>query len=302
MLKRDRDKLPVKRRDLLNTHMDSTIWNDFKFRPDDVIIATYAKAGTTWTQQIVGQLLHGPDPDLDVSKVSPWVDFRFPVKEQKLRQLDEIKGRRFLKTHLPVDALVFSEHAKYIYVGRDGRDVCWSLYNHHANANDLWYSLINDTPGRVGPPINKPTEDIYQYYRDWFEKGYPFWSFWESVKTWWEIKDLPNVLFVHFNDLKRDMPGEIRRIAQFLGVDVDEEAFATVIKYCTFEWMKENSEKVSPAGGAFWNGGPQKFMNKGVNGRWQSTLTDEDCKLYEEKAIEELGIDCAKWLSFGNVP
>ena len=42
--------------------------------------------------------------------------------------------RRFLKTHLPVDALVFSEKAKYIYIGRDGRDVVWSLYNHHANA------------------------------------------------------------------------------------------------------------------------------------------------------------------------
>ena len=49
-------------RELHNHHFDSTIWNDFKFRDDDIIIATYAKSGTTWMQQIVAQLLFGGDP------------------------------------------------------------------------------------------------------------------------------------------------------------------------------------------------------------------------------------------------
>ena len=48
--------LPKKTRELHNHHFDSTIWNDFKFRDDDIIIATYAKSGTTWLQQIVSQL------------------------------------------------------------------------------------------------------------------------------------------------------------------------------------------------------------------------------------------------------
>lgn len=55
-----------------------------------------------------------------------------------------------------MDALVFSPKAKYVYIGRDGRDVVWSLYSHHANANDTWYRALNDTPGRVGPPIERP--------------------------------------------------------------------------------------------------------------------------------------------------
>jgi aryl sulfotransferase len=50
-----RDGWPVKTRELHNHHFDSTAWNDFAFRDDDIVIATYAKAGTTWTQQSVGR-------------------------------------------------------------------------------------------------------------------------------------------------------------------------------------------------------------------------------------------------------
>jgi len=55
---------PVKSRELHSHHFDSTIWNDFQFRPDDIIIATYAKSGTTWMQQIVAQMMFNGHPDL----------------------------------------------------------------------------------------------------------------------------------------------------------------------------------------------------------------------------------------------
>jgi aryl sulfotransferase len=58
---------PQKTRELHNHHFDSTIWNEFKFRADDIIIATYAKSGTTWTQQIIAQMMLGPDPTLAVA-------------------------------------------------------------------------------------------------------------------------------------------------------------------------------------------------------------------------------------------
>ena len=52
-------KWPKKTRELHNHHFDSTIWNDFRFRDDDIVISTYAKSGTTWMQQIIAQLLFG---------------------------------------------------------------------------------------------------------------------------------------------------------------------------------------------------------------------------------------------------
>ena len=214
---------PVKTREIHSHHFDSTIWNDLAFRDDDIIISTYAKSGTSWTQQMIAQMMFGGDPDLAVAEMSPWLDLRVPPKEVKLPEVEAQTHRRFLKTHLPVDALVFSPRARYIYIGRDGRDVLWSLHNHHTSANALWYEALNDTPGRVGPPIDPPTEEIREYWHTWMEKdGHPFWPFWENIRSWWAIRDLPNVHLVHFADMKRDMPGEMRRMAAFLEIPIDE--------------------------------------------------------------------------------
>ena len=121
---------PQKTREMHNQHIDSTVWNDFKFRDDDIIISTYAKSGTTWMQQIISQMLFAGDTEQDTQAMSPWIDLRVPPKEVKLPAVEAQTHRRFVKTHLPVDALVYSPKAKYIYIGRDGRDVLWSLYNH----------------------------------------------------------------------------------------------------------------------------------------------------------------------------
>ncbi|MDP3459933.1 MAG: sulfotransferase domain-containing protein [Hyphomonas sp.] len=293
---------PVKTREIHSHHFDSTIWNDLRFRDDDIIIATYAKSGTSWTQQMIAQMMFGGDPELAVAEMSPWLDLRVPPKQVKLPEVESQTHRRFLKTHLPVDALVFSPSAKYIYIGRDGRDVVWSLYNHHANANALWYEALNDTPGRVGPPIGPPPDDIRTYWHDWMEKdGYPFWPFWENIRSWWAIRDLPNVHMVHFADLKRDMPGEMRRMAAFLDIKIDESRWDRIVEYCRFDWMKANATKSVPLGGAFWDAGAEVFINKGVNGRWAETLTAAESAAYEARAVAELGQACADWLKTGEM-
>ncbi len=293
---------PQKTRELESHHFDSTIWNDFKFRDDDVIVATYAKSGTTWTQQIVGQILYNGDETLDVGALSPWLDLRIPPKPVKLDALEAQTGRRFVKTHLPVDALVFCPKAKYIYIGRDGRDVVWSMYNHHVSANDMWYAALNDTPGRVGPPIERTDLDVVSYFRQWLDKdGFPFWPFWENVRSWWALRNLPNVKFIHFANLKRDLSGQMREIAGYLGVAVDEAKWPGIVEHCTFDYMKTHAARSAPLGGVLWEGGAETFINKGTNGRWRDFLTAEDSARYEARALEELGPECARWLASGEL-
>ncbi len=290
---------PTKTREMHSHHFDSTIWNEFDFRDDDIVIATYGKSGTTWVQQIVSQLIFNGEEGIEVAEMSPWLDLRVPPREVKLPAVKAQTHRRFIKTHLPVDALVFSPKAKYLYIGRDGRDVIWSMYNHHASGNAEFYNALNG-PGLVGPPLDPPPADIRQYFLDWLEKdGYPFWSFWENIASWWAIRDLPNVMLLHFNDLKAGMPAEIRKVAAFLDIPIDESQWAAIVEHCTFDYMKANAAKTVPLGGAFWEGGAQTFIHKGQNGRWRDTLTKDDCAHYEAMARERLGEQCAAWLAHG---
>ncbi len=290
---------PVKTRDIHNHHMNSAIWDDFAFRNDDVIVATYGKSGTTWTQQIVGQLIFAGDPDVEVGAISPWLDLRI-LPPDILDQLEAQQHRRIVKTHLPVDALNFSRKAKYLYIGRDGRDVLFSLYNHHASANQLFYDMLNGTPGLVGEPIERPDPDINRYFRTWVaEDGQPFWPFFENIRSWWAVRDLPNVKLVHFADLKADLEGQMRAIAEFLDCDIPEGRWPAVIEHCQFDWMKANAPKVAPLGGAIFSGGAGDFIHKGVNGRWKDVLTAQESAEYEARAVAELGDDCARWLATG---
>lgn len=177
------------------------------------------------------------------------------------------------------------------------------IINYHANANAKWYPALNDTPGLIGPPIEPPPQDIRQYLHDWLAReGHPFWPFWENVRTWWNIGNLPNVMLVHFANLKRDMRGEMRRIASFLDVPVNESKWNAICNYCSFDWMKKNATKSVPLGGAFWDAGAEVFINKGINGRWKDVLTRVEVAEYETRAAQELGKECVHWLATGEVP
>jgi aryl sulfotransferase len=106
---------------------------------------------------------------------------------------------------------------------------------------------------------------------------------------------------LHFEDMKRDLPGQIRRIARFLEIPVEADTWPAIVEHCSFGYMKANATKSVPLGGAFWEGGAQTFVHKGENGRWRDTLTAEDVARYEAKALAELGPECARWLAGGAV-
>jgi aryl sulfotransferase len=110
------------------------------------------KSGTTWTQQIIGQLIFNGQEDLPVAEMSPWLDIVLPPPEASVELVKTQTHRRFIKTHLPLDALTFSPRAKYTYVGRDGRDVVWSMHNHHANFRADFYDQFAGNPRRGPDP------------------------------------------------------------------------------------------------------------------------------------------------------
>ena len=294
-------KWPKKTREMQTSMIDSTYWNDFEFRDDDIIVGTYQKAGTTWVQQIIAQFVfNGETEGMPVGDISPWLDLRLPPLEAKLPDIIAQKHRRFLKTHLPVDALVYEPKAKYIYIARDGRDIVWSLFNHHHALNDVFYDGIASLPN-FGPLLPRPeTEDVREYFLAWLAgDGHPFWPFWENIRTWWETRNLPNMYFLHFQNLVDDLEGTMRKIAAFLDIPIDESKWDLMVHHCGFDYMKKNATLSTPLGGVIFTGGADSFIFKGINDRWRDTLNKADIEAYEARALVEVGPECANWLATG---
>ena len=114
--------LPERTHAYHNHVFNSDHWDHYRPRPDDIIIATSYRSGTTWMQNIVLQLIFWGRPKPPLSDVSPWLDHRTSPLSPKLEKLESQKHRRFLKSHLPLDALPYDPRVKYIVVGRDARE------------------------------------------------------------------------------------------------------------------------------------------------------------------------------------
>jgi aryl sulfotransferase len=288
---------PVKSREIVTPPCVSARWNDFSFRDNDIVIATWAKSGTTWTQQIVAQLIFNGRPDAFGMAISPWIDAGFIPNAGEMAAAQT--HRRFLKTHLPVDALVYSPKAKYLYVGRDARDVFWSWFHHWSDLTPPAYEALNNF---CSPAMQPPEMDIRAAYHDWLDRdAYPQSSFWDNVRSWWEHRHLPNLLLLHFGAMKADTEGTIRRIAAFLDIPVDDDLVAKVARHCSVEHMKELADGVDFLDMLF-DGGGRSFINKGTNGRWRDVLDAEEVAKCDRIATERLSPECAHWLRTGEMP
>ena len=46
---------------------------------------------------------------------------------------------------------------------------------------------------------------------------------------WWKHKDDPNVLFLKYEDMKKDHPGAVRAIAEFIGCDLKPDVVDKIV-------------------------------------------------------------------------
>jgi aryl sulfotransferase len=263
---------------------DSLRWNFLTFRDDDIVIATWGKTGTTWTQGIVANLIFlGRDVPASPLEMSPWLKMRMVPLEHVLTQLEQQTHRRFIKTHLPLDGLRFEQRVKYLYVGRDTRDVFTSWWNHYRSFTEEALISFNTAPGRVGPELPRCPDDIHDYWRtfmtrgwfDWENEGYPSSSRLRHAQSWWDYRHLPNILLVHYMDLLADFPTEVQRIANFLEIQVPEEEWPTIIRNCTLSEMRASAASQNRLQQVL-KGGAETFFYKGTNNRWKEVLSADE--------------------------
>ncbi|XP_067560108.1 sulfotransferase 1C4-like isoform X4 [Pseudorca crassidens] len=209
------------------------IWN-FQARPDDLLISTYPKAGTTWTQEIVDLIQN--EGDIDRSQRAPtherfpFIEWKIPGMESGLEQANAMPSPRILKTHLPIHLLppsFLEKNCKMIYVARNPKDSMVSYYHFHRMNKGLpapgtWEEYFESFLAGDGErtqlcshPFSKSSNTL-QRSISLEQQGlcllHLCWGSWyDHVKGWWDAKDQHRILYLFYEDMKRGL-WEIGRI------------------------------------------------------------------------------------------
>lgn len=217
-------------------------------RDGDIWISVPVKSGTNWMMNVVHQLLTGGDDSFDtIYRVVSWPEFTErpgqPV-EEVMSRIDALPTdrRRAFKSHTAPPDLPFrkagdGKDAKYIVVCRNPEEALVSFKVFLEQHTDEFFG----TWGLPKAALTRP--DFPTFYREVVdEKGMQGMLF-GFVAAWWPLRNEPNVLMMHFSDMKKDLPGCIRKVASFLGIEPSESEWKKIDDHSTFEWMKANETK-----------------------------------------------------------
>ncbi|XP_077523982.1 sulfotransferase ssu-1-like [Amblyomma americanum] len=176
----------------------------YKPRPDDLFTVSYPKCGTTWMQHIVYNILMNGEESSDPLDLV----LRLPFLEMQGGEAAEYAPRpAAFKTHLSFHKNPYSPDAKYIYITRNPYDCCVSFYYHTRNL----------------PPYKFADGTFDQFFELFLQGRVDFGDYFENVLSWYEHRNDPNVLFLTYEDLKRDTARGILKIAAFIGEDQEKK-------------------------------------------------------------------------------
>jgi hypothetical protein len=228
---------------------------NYRPQPEDVFVATQMRCGTTWMQQLVYEIASRGRGDLSdqghrhLYATCPWIDALNSVSLEHAPRIGE-KGLRIIKTHLPVALCPYGEDAKYIYVAR--------------HPVSCFASIVDFNRLMIGPLLPPVTT-----LAEWFCSDRMYWSPWPAhVDGWWRwAKGRPNVLFVHFEEMKRDFGSVRDRVARFLGYQLTADEARRVDERCSFRYMQDHEEFFEMAPPTMFSVAGDHFMPSGKASR-----------------------------------
>lgn len=276
---------------------DTRRWAPFEHRPDDIFICTPPKCGTTWTQAICAMFVFGgPEHGHQPGVVSPWVDAIFSELDDCMAQVSAQTHRRYLKTHTPLDGIPFHEACTYLVIFRDPRDTFFSSVNHRNNMNDQELALATFPSGE-------------QAFEDWLhgvrpDGGWDFVSLdslCHFINSYWPYKNLPNVHFFHYSDMKRDLRSAVAGMAVATETELSDVQIDAYAAAADFGAMKANADQFAPeAGTGMWKAESSFFAN-GTSGQWEAGLTEAQKAAFDVRFAELVpDAEQAQWMLDGS--
>lgn len=264
------------------------IWDqihNFQAREDDILVATFPKAGTTWTQEIVDLIMLNGDVERSMRapcfvKV-PFIDLNPKPMLSGVDAANAMKSPRLLKTHLPIQLVppsFWEKNVKVIYVARNAKD-CMVSYFHFQRMN----KTLPD-PGTWN-----------EYFSTFLAGNVPWGSWFDHVIGWWKVKDKHQILYVFYEDMIEDPRREIRKISTFLGKELTEEVVDAIQHHTSFDAMKDNPmTNCSVLPSSIFDQSISPFIRKGKVGDWKNHFLVAQNIVFDEeyrKKMEGSGLN-----------
>jgi len=265
---------------------DPRLLAHFTPRSTDILITTAPKAGTTWMQQILYQSRTGGDDCFaSIYEQVPWLEHprMHQSWQETLQQYEAMSDPRIFKTHCTYPQTPGIGTVRIVLSSRDPRDCCVSFYHH----------LMAMTPAaRQASGIKLPTS-FDEYFWHWLRFG----AWYRNVQSWWPHFHDTRVLWLRYEDMRKDLSSALLDILHFLGWKLTAAQTRRVLHYSDFNWMKAHAEKftrfAANDASLFRPGG---FIRKGQSGDYRSLLSAAQQKCILDKAAAELPADCMAFL------
>ncbi|KAK7901688.1 hypothetical protein WMY93_018457 [Mugilogobius chulae] len=223
----------------------------FQAKPDDIVISSFPRSGSTWTSYITDLLCAY-------------------TGVQHANFL--LNSPRLVKTHLPVQFMpksFWEKNCKIVYVARNPKDVVVSYYHLEQTL------LLHPEPG-----------DWSSYFQRFLQGKMVYGSWFDHVTNWWKKKETySNLHFVFYEDLVKDTKREIDRLCSFLDLFRSSEEKDRIAAKVQFDQMKTNPSVNFTTVSAFDS--THDFLRKGKVGNWKNYFTvaqnEEFDKDFEKK-------------------
>lgn len=237
-------------------HPSTNKWLPPRIHPDDVFVVSYPKSGNTWVRFLIANLIKRGDEEVDFHSLSRYV----PEVGRHNRIIHSMKPPRVMKSHAPY----VSRYPRVIYVVRDGRDVYVSYYFHR----------LRELPAGTT-------------FKDFLINYSHFPCLWgEHVLSWLHRgPQTSEMLVVKYENLLSDCCRELKRIADFIGLEVESKQLQDAVEAASFENMRHLE---LARGRPYQSEGPEIFTRKGKSGEWREFFGPEEKALFKEREGEAL--------------
>ena len=173
--------------------------------------------------------------------------------------MPEPEGRRLLKSHEIYDVMSHIKKGKIIFLLRNMLDVLPSAYQQTKN----YYNNQDDFEKFVDKRM-----------KAWFEYNIP----------WLKNEKGLDILYVHYEDLVQDKANTIRKIADFINIELTDDILQRTLKRTSFEFMKAHETKFGeqPHKWKVYD----KFIRNGKVGKGKQDFTEAQLAEYQNLANE----------------